>query len=79
MLGHWQRRVGVGTSLRLATDALACAAHSGARVKVGGGQQRLLCMAHFAGSAGQSCGEGSGTALLEALGLLLSTIAGCWG
>jgi hypothetical protein len=80
MLGRWQQRVGVVTSLRLAADASARAAHSGARVKVGGGQQGLLCMAHVAGSAGQSCGEGSGAAaLLEALGLLLLAIAGCWG
>jgi hypothetical protein len=71
--------VGVGTSLRLAADASARAAHLGARVKVGGGQQRLLCTAHIVGSAGQRCGEGSGTASLEALGLLLSAIAGCWG
>jgi hypothetical protein len=70
MLGRWQQRVGVGTSLRLAADASAHAARLGARVKVGGGQQRLLCMAHVAGSAGQSCGEGSGAALLEGLGLL---------
>ncbi len=52
MLGRWQQRVGDGTSLRLAADALACAARSGARVKVRGGQQRLLCIAHVAGSAG---------------------------
>ncbi len=57
--------------LRMAADALACAACLGARVKVGGGHQRSLCTAHVAGSAGQSCGEGSGAALLEALGLLL--------
>jgi hypothetical protein len=80
MLGHWQHQVGVGTSLRLAADASARAARLGAGVKVGGGQhQHSLCMAHVAGSAGQSCGEGSGAALLEALGVLLSVIAGCWG
>jgi hypothetical protein len=79
MLGCWQQRVGVGMSLRLAADASACTVHSGARVKVGGGQQRSLCTAHIAGSAWQSCGEGSGTASLEALGLLLSVIARCWG
>jgi hypothetical protein len=79
MLGRWQQRVGVGMSLRLAADASACATHLGARVKVGGGQQRSLRTAHVTGSAGQSCGEGSGAALLEALGLLLSAIAGCWG
>ncbi len=79
MLGRWQRRVGVGTSLRLAADASARAARSGARLKVGGGQQRSLRTAHLAGSAGRSCGEGSGAASLEALGLLLSAIAGCWG
>jgi hypothetical protein len=67
MLGRWQQQVGVGTLLRLAADASARTARSGARVKVGGGQQRLLRMAHVAGSAGQSCGEGSGAALLEAL------------
>ena len=71
--------MGVGTSLRLAADASARAAHSGARVKVGGGQQCSLCAAHLAGGAGQSCGEGSGAALLAALGLFLLAIAGCWG
>ncbi len=79
MMGRWQLRVGVGTSLRLAADLLAHPAHSGARVKVGGGQQHSLCTADVAGDAGQSCGEGSGAALLAALGLLLSAIAGCWG
>jgi hypothetical protein len=79
MLGRWQQRVGVGTLLRLAADASACAARSGARVKVGGGQQHSLHTAHVAGSAGQSCGEGSGAASLEALGLLLLAMAGCWG
>jgi hypothetical protein len=79
MLGHWQQQVGVGTSLRMAADVLAHAADSGARVKVGSGQQCSLCMAHVAGSAGQSCGEGNGAALLEALGLLLLDVAGFWG
>ncbi len=51
--------MGVGTLLRLAADASTCTARSGARVKVGGGQQRLLHTAHVAGSAGQSCGGGS--------------------
>jgi hypothetical protein len=78
-LGCWQQRVGVGMSLMLVVDALAHATRSGARVKVGGGQQRSLCTAHVAGSAGRSCGEGSGAPLLEALGLLLLAIAGCWG
>jgi hypothetical protein len=63
----------------MAADALAHAAHSGAGVKVGLGQQRSLCTAHIAGNAGQSCGEGSGVALLEALGLLLSDVVGFWG
>ncbi len=71
--------MGVGTSLRLAADASARAVRSGAGVKVGGGQQRSLRTAHVAGSTGQSCGEGSGAASLEALGLLLLAIAGCWG
>jgi hypothetical protein len=79
MMGRWQQQVGIGTSLRLAADALARAARLGARVKVGGGQQRSLCMAHVAGGAGQSCGEGSSAALLAVLGLLLLAIAGCWG
>jgi hypothetical protein len=57
----------------------AHAACSGARVKVGGGQQCLLCTAHVAGGTGQSCGEGSDTALLAALGLLSSAMTGCWG
>ncbi len=67
----------LGLSLRQAADVSACTARQGARVKVGGGQQCSLCTAHVAGSAGQSCGEGSGAALLEALGLLLLAIAGC--
>jgi hypothetical protein len=78
MLGHWQQRVGVGTSLRMAADALAHAARSGARVKVGSGQQCSLCMAHIADGAGQSCGKGSSAASLEVLGLLLSDVAGYW-
>ncbi len=53
MLGHWQQRVGVGTSLRWAADALACAARLRPGVKVGGGgQRRSLRMAHVAGGAG---------------------------
>ncbi len=79
MLGRWQQRVGIGTSLRWAADALARAARSGARVQGGGGQQRLLCMAQIAGGTGQSCREDSGVALLVALGLLLLSMAGCWG
>jgi hypothetical protein len=79
MMGCWQQQVGVGTSLRLDADASARAACSGARIKVGGGQQRSLCTAHVAGGAGKNCGEGSGAASLAALGLLLSAIAGCWG
>ncbi len=78
-MGRRQQRVGVGMSLRLAADASARAVRSGARVKVGGGQQRLLRTAHVAGGAGRSCGEGSGAALLAALGLLSSAIVGCWG
>ncbi len=62
--------MGVGTLLRLAADALARTACLGARVKVQVGQQRLLCTANVAGGAGQSCGEGSGAALLAALSLL---------
>jgi hypothetical protein len=79
MLGCWQQQVGAGTLLRHAADASACAAHSGARVKVEGGQQCLLCMAHVAGGAGQSWRGGSGTASLAAHGLLLLTMAGCLG
>jgi hypothetical protein len=79
MLGHWQQWVGVGTLLRMAADASARAVHSGGRVKVGGGQQRSLPTAHVVGSAGQSCGEGSGTALPEAIGLLLLDVVGYWG
>jgi hypothetical protein len=78
-MGRWQQQVDVGTSLRLAADALARAACLRARVKVGGGQQRSLCMAHVTGGAGQNCGEGSGAASLAALGLLSLAIAGCWG
>ncbi len=52
MLGNWQQRVGVETLLRMAADASAHATRSGARVKVGSGQQDSLCMAHIVGSAG---------------------------
>ncbi len=48
---------------------LACAARLGARVKIGGGQQRLLITAHIAGGAQQSCGEGSGAAQHEVEGV----------
>jgi hypothetical protein len=37
MLGHWQQRVGIGTSLRWATDATAHTECSWPGVKVGGG------------------------------------------
>ena len=79
MIMCWQRRVGVGMSMRRAADALARAACSGSRVKVGGGQQHLFCMAHVAGGAGQSFREGSGIALLAVFGLLSLAMAGCWG
>ncbi len=69
MMGRWQQRVGVGTSLRLSADALARAAHLGARVKMGGGQQCSLHTAHVAGGAGRSCGEGSGAAQHEVEGV----------
>ncbi len=65
--------------LRKAADALARAARSGARVKVGGGQQHSLRTACVAGGAGRSFREGSGVALLAAFGLLSSAMAGCWG
>ncbi len=65
----WQQRVGVGTLLRLSAEVWARAARLGARIKIGGGQQRLLIMAHVAGGAGQSCGEGSGTAQHEVEGV----------
>ncbi len=56
-------------SLRLSADVLARAANLGARVKMGGGQQRSLCTAHAAGGAGQSCGEGRGAAQHEVEGV----------
>jgi hypothetical protein len=62
MIRCWQRRVGVGTLLRLSTEVLARAARLGARVKIGGDQQCLLIMAHVVDGARQSCGEGSGAA-----------------
>ncbi len=65
----WQQRVGVGTSLRLSAEVSACAARLGARVKIGGDQQRLLCTAHVAGGAWQSCWEGSGAAQHEVEGV----------
>ncbi len=65
MMGCWQQRVGVGTSLRLSTEVSARAAYLGARVKMGGGQQSSLSMAHVAGGAQQSCGEGSSAAQHE--------------
>jgi hypothetical protein len=69
MMRCWQQQVGVGTSLRLSTEVSARAARLGARVKIGGGQQRLLITAHVAGGAPQSCGEGSGTAQHEVEGV----------
>jgi hypothetical protein len=56
MLGRWQQQVGVGTLLRRAACTLAHIAHSGARVKVGGGQRCLLWTALITGCAGQSWG-----------------------
>ncbi len=61
--------MGVGTSLRLSAEVLAHAACLGARVNTGGGQQLLLIMAHVAGGARQSCGEGSSTAQHEVEGV----------
>ncbi len=61
--------MGVGTSLRLSADVSARAARLGARVKMGGGQQRSLCTAHITSGAGQSCGEGSSTAKHEVEGV----------
>jgi hypothetical protein len=69
MIRCWQQRVGVGTSLRLSAEVSARAARLGARVKIGGSQQRLLIMAHVAGGAWQSCGEGSGAAQHEVEGV----------
>ncbi len=61
--------MGVGTLLRLSAKELARAAHLGARVKIGGGQQRSLITAHVAGDARRSCGEGSGAAQHEVEGV----------
>jgi hypothetical protein len=69
MMRCWQQRVGVGTLLRLSPEVSALAAHLGARVKIGGGRQRLLITAHIAGGAWQSCWEGSGTAQHEVEGV----------
>ncbi len=64
----WQRRVGVGTSLRLSAEVSARATRLGARVKIGGGLQRSHITAHVAG-ARRSCGEGSGAAQHEVEGV----------
>ncbi len=69
MMRYWQQRVGVGTLLRLSAEVSAHAAHLGARVKIGGGQQRSFITAHVAGGARQSCGEGSGAAQHEVEGV----------
>ncbi len=61
--------MGVGTLLRLSAEVSARAACLGARVKIGGGQQCSLIMAHVVGGAGQSCGEGSGVAQHEVEGV----------
>ncbi len=60
LLGCWQWRVGVGTLLRQAADALGRAARLRPRVKVGGGQRRLLLSGHVTGGARQKWGGGSG-------------------
>ena len=69
MIRCWQQQVGVGTLLRLSAEVLACAAHLGARIKIGGGQQRSLITAHVVGGARQSCGESSGAAQHEVEGV----------
>jgi hypothetical protein len=69
MMRCWQQQVGVGMSLRLSAEVSAHAARLGARVKIGGGQQCLLIMAHVAGGARQSCREGSGAAQHEVEGV----------
>ncbi len=69
MMRCWQQQVGVGTSLRLSAEVSARAARLGARVKIGGGQQRSLITAHILGGARQSCGEGSGAAQHEVEGV----------
>ncbi len=61
--------MGVGTLLRLSAEVSARAACLGARVKIGGGQQRSLITAHVAGGAQQSCGKGSGPAQHEVEGV----------
>ncbi len=61
--------MGVGMLLRLSAEESAPAARLGARVKIGGGQQHSLIMAHIAGGARQSCGEGSGAAQHEVGGV----------
>ncbi len=61
--------MGVGTLLRLSAEVLALAVRLGARVKIGGCQQRSLITAHVAGGARQSCWEGSGAAQHEVEGV----------
>jgi hypothetical protein len=69
MMRCWQQRVGVGTSLMLSAEVSARAARLGARVKIGGGQQRSRITAHVAGGAWQSCWEGSSAAQHEVEGV----------
>jgi hypothetical protein len=69
MIRCWQQQVSVGMLLRLSAEVLARAACLGARVKIGGGQQRSQITAHVAGGAWQSCGEGSGAAQHEVEGV----------
>ncbi len=53
----------------LSAEVSACAACLGARVKIGGGQERSLITARVSGGARRSCGEGSGDAQHEVEGV----------
>jgi hypothetical protein len=79
LLGRWQRRVGVGTLSRQAADASGCAACLRPRVKVGGGQRRLLLSGHITDGAGRKFGGAAALALLALLGLRWWAMAGRWG
>ncbi len=77
MLGHWQQRVGVGMSLRQATDALACTARSRPGVKVGGGAVVLALHGSCHGWCRAKFKEAVVHALLAMLGLLSLAMVGC--
>jgi hypothetical protein len=69
----------VGTLLRQAADALGRAACLPLRVKVGGGQRRMLLSGHSTDGAGKKLGGAAALASLALLGLCWWAMAGRWG